>query len=224
MTKFAQMRETVAKKYFSDLDANAVEERPILYTAFMTMSADDSPVYAAVNGFDKLKKTLEEQLAAYNESNAVMELVLFQQAMEHVVRIARILSQPRGNAMLVGVGGSGKQSLAKLSSFICGYEVFQISVTSTYGVADLKADLLNLYTKAGMKSIPVSWIFTDNQIISERFLVYINDLLSSGFIADLCAPEDRENFMNAVRNEAKQAGIIENPENLWDFFIGGQAP
>ena len=49
--------------------------------------------------------------------------------------------------MLVGVGGSGKQSLARLASFICGYEVFQISVSSTYGVNDFKENLLNLYRK-----------------------------------------------------------------------------
>lgn len=51
---------------------------------------------------------LEESLVEYNESNAVMNLVLFDLAMEHVCRIARIIDQPAGNALLVGVGGSGK--------------------------------------------------------------------------------------------------------------------
>ena len=111
-----------------------------------------------------------------------MDLVLFEQAMDHVTRVTRILDLPRGNAMLVGVGGSGKQSLAKLATFICQYDVFQISVTSSYGMADFKADLLSLYIKAGVKGNPVTFLMTDGQIIDERFLVYINDLLSSGYI------------------------------------------
>jgi hypothetical protein len=58
-------------------------------------SADDTPLYAAVSGYDVLKKTLEDKLNEYNETNAVMELVLFQQAMEHITRISRIIDQPR---------------------------------------------------------------------------------------------------------------------------------
>lgn len=169
--------------------------------------------------YDQLKKTLEDKLTEYNESNAVMNLVLFQQAMEHVCRIARIIDLPRGNAMLVGVGGSGKQSLARLASFICGYDVFQIAVSSTYGINDFKENLLQLYTKAGMKGQPVTFLITDNQIVNEKFLVFLNDLLSTGLVSDLCTPEDVEAFSGSVRNEVKAAGIMETPENLWDFFI-----
>ena len=119
---------------------------------------------------------------------------------------SRIIDLPRGNAMLVGVGGSGKQSLARLASFICGYEVFQISVSSTYGVNEFKENLLSLYRKAGTKGTPIVFLMTDNQIVKEVFLVYINDLLSTGYIADLFTPEDKEAFCNAVRNEVKAAG------------------
>lgn len=82
--------------------------------------------------------------------------------------------------MLVGVGGSGKQSLARLASFICGYDVFQITVSSTYGLADFKENLLSLYQKAGVKSQPTTFLLTDNQIVKEQMLVYINDYLSTG--------------------------------------------
>lgn len=87
--------------------------------------------------------------------------------------------------MLVGVGGSGKQSLARLAAHICGYDVFQIAVSSTYGIQDFKENLLALYAKAGAKGTPVMFLMTDNQIVKEQFLVYINDLLSTGYIADL---------------------------------------
>jgi dynein heavy chain len=65
--------------------------------------------------------------------------------MEHITRIARIIDLPVGNALLVGVGGSGKQSLSKLSAFILSYDVVRIVVTSNYGLPDLKTDIQNMY-------------------------------------------------------------------------------
>ncbi len=55
--------------------------------------------------------------------------VLFQDATQHICSIARVLAQPRGSTMLVGVGGCGKQTLARFAAFIGGLRCFQIQVT-----------------------------------------------------------------------------------------------
>lgn len=73
---------------------------------------------------DKLFFYIDEALKEYNDNNAVMNLVLFEDAMKHVCRICRIILPPSGHALLVGVGGSGKQSLSKLSAHVMNYGAF----------------------------------------------------------------------------------------------------
>ena len=133
----------VAKRVIDD-DQESLFKQPNAWTTFATATMDDSRAYLPIKSMASLKKVLHAQLNEYNESNAIMNLVLFDMAMLHVVRIARIIGFPQGNALLVGVGGSGKQSLARLASFICGNAVTQVAVTSTFGVNELKEELKEL--------------------------------------------------------------------------------
>jgi dynein heavy chain len=104
----------------SVVDSMMVE--PLIYQPFIHEKETGDFAYMPTKSWDQLKDVLEEKLEEYNETNIVMNLVLFKDAMSHVCRIVRMLFQPGGNALLVGVGGSGKQSLAKLATFILGYE------------------------------------------------------------------------------------------------------
>lgn len=67
-------------------------------------------------------------------------------------------------------------------------QVFQVAVSTTYGMAEFKENLLSMYHKTGVKGTQVAFLLTDNQIVNEKFLVYINDYLSTGYIANLCSP------------------------------------
>jgi len=140
------------------------------------------PKYDQIDSWDGINQILVDTLDSYNDVNAAMNLVLFEDAMSHILRINRILEMPRGNALLVGVGGSGKQSLSRLAAFISGLDVFQIQLRKGYSIADLKVDLASQYIKSGVKNQPVMFLMTDAQVPQEDFLVLINDLLASGEI------------------------------------------
>lgn len=64
-----------------------------------------------------------------------------------VTRIVRVISQLRGNMLLVGVGASGRQSMSKMAAFICEYQVFQVEVTKHYRKQEFREGELKKRTK-----------------------------------------------------------------------------
>ncbi|CAM9107555.1 unnamed protein product [Discosporangium mesarthrocarpum] len=206
----------VAKKHLTEFQADMFQ-RPVIFTNFCGKGASTS--YVSAPDIGRLKAVLDGKLQEYNESNAMMDLVLFEQAMEHLTRICRIIQRPSGNAMLIGVGGSGKQSLSRLAAFICGYEVRQLSVTSNFKVEDLKEALQEMFRTAGVKGVPLLFLMTDGQIVNDRFLIYINSILANGWISDLFAKDEIDGLTGGIRNEAKAASIPDTPEAMLDFLI-----
>jgi dynein heavy chain len=103
------------------------EIRGLIWTDCLTPMGAMKRQYEEILDLSKLQAAVEEQLATYNlMTDKPMDLVLFSFAVEHLLIIVRILKQPSGNALLVGVGGSGRQSLTKLATKISDYEPFQI--------------------------------------------------------------------------------------------------
>uniref|UniRef100_A0A7S1KLW9 AAA+ ATPase domain-containing protein n=2 Tax=Percolomonas cosmopolitus TaxID=63605 RepID=A0A7S1KLW9_9EUKA len=185
---------------------------------------EEPKVYEPVpkdNNLKKLHTRLTGLMNQFNEQNKrlSMNLVLFQFAMEHIMRISRIIRTDRGNALLVGVGGSGKQSLTRLASFIAGYETFKLKITKTYGINQLLEDLCNLYKIAAHRG--VTFLFTDNDVKDEQFLEYLNMILISGEIPGLFSKEDRDILMEELRPIAvkSQPNFMATPDNMYKFLI-----
>jgi len=75
-----------------------------------------------------------------------------------------MIDSPRGNALLVGVGGCGKQSLTRLACFVCHYKCIQIELTRHYNHNAFRDDLKKLYDFAGVQGENTVFLFTDTQV------------------------------------------------------------
>uniref|UniRef100_A0A7S3YRZ4 AAA+ ATPase domain-containing protein n=1 Tax=Lotharella globosa TaxID=91324 RepID=A0A7S3YRZ4_9EUKA len=188
-------------------------------------------VYEIVPDELDIRKRVEKFLGDYNDPQisgpggayrARMDLVLFTDAMEHMMRISRIIGTPMGSALLVGVGGSGRQSLTKLAAFTQRQEVFQIEVVKNYKVDKFKDDIKELYFKVGKEGKKFTWIFADFDVIYEEFLEYINMILSTGEIPGLIAKDERDAMAGDLRDAAKEMygnKFEDTSDNLYKFFI-----
>lgn len=138
-------------------------------------------------------KKIEEYLEDYNSSSkSPMKLILFLDACDHVARICRILRQPLGNALLLGVGGSGRQSLSRLATYISNYKQFQIEVVKGYSMKDWRENLKTVLMIGGVQGKQTTFLFVDTQIINENMLEDINTVLNSGDVPGLYKTEDEE--------------------------------
>ncbi|XP_040468168.1 dynein heavy chain 8, axonemal [Falco naumanni] len=180
-------------------------------------------IYEKIPSFEFFCEKLQMYQRQYNESirGSFLDLVFFKDAMTHLIKISRIIRTAYGNALLVGVGGSGKQSLSRLASFIAGYKIFQITLTRSYNVNNLSDDLKLLYRTAGVEGQGITFIFTDNEIKEECFLEYINNLLSSGEISNLIARDELDEITQGLIPVMKKEMPRCPPtfDNLYEYFL-----
>ncbi|XP_076651590.1 dynein heavy chain 2, axonemal kl-2 [Halictus rubicundus] len=205
-------------KYFEMTFSNICPEKTSpVFGSFM--NAWD--IYEDLTDIGAVRTHIEAQMDEYNASTGVvhLDLIFFRDAIEHICRIVRVISQPRGNMLLVGVGGSGRQSLSRISSYMCELNTFQIAVTKHYRVQEFREDLKTLYTKAGVEKKPTTFLFNDTQVVEEEFLEIVNSILSTGEVANLFKSDEMEEIKKQLTKEATRAGLLPTTEVIYAMLI-----
>jgi dynein heavy chain len=141
----------VFSHYDSDADGVVTNDdlRSVIFGTFMSQK-EAVKTYDEITDINELTTLMDTYLAEFNMmSKKPMDLVMFRFAIEHLSRVFRVLQQPRGNILLVGVGGSGRQSLTRLAAYVADYELFQVEISKNYSYQDWHEDLKKVFKCAG---------------------------------------------------------------------------
>ncbi|CAG9858599.1 unnamed protein product [Phyllotreta striolata] len=196
--------------------------RNLFYGNYINPDADIK-IYDEITDMDDLIEKMNFYLSEYNLiSKSPMNLVMFKFAIEHVSRVSRVLNQPNGNVLLVGVGGSGRHSAAKLATFMADDAIFEIELSRTYGTIDWRDDLKRLLMRAGLEGKPIVFLFADTQISDEGFIEDVNTILNTGDVPNLYTPDEKADILDKIQNILRESGVKKfdaTPLALYTAFI-----
>eukprot|EP00929_Paragymnodinium_shiwhaense_P038459 TRINITY_DN20312_c0_g2_i1.p1 TRINITY_DN20312_c0_g2~~TRINITY_DN20312_c0_g2_i1.p1 ORF type:complete len:4570 (-),score=1248.97 TRINITY_DN20312_c0_g2_i1:75-13784(-) len=141
------------------------------------------------------------------EMHTTQVLTMFKEFVVHLARVARVLMQPHGHCLLVGLAGCGKQSVATLASFVCGRRQWRGDTAAEESSEAWRSLLKACLTKAGCDVAPQSLILTDKKTYPEKVLDDVGRIMSSGDIPELYGTSDLELIMRACVSNGQERGI-----------------
>ncbi|GLH10278.1 AGAP001660-PA-like protein, partial [Gryllus bimaculatus] len=114
------MRQAVAEtsaKVFPQWSDSVLRE-PLLFGDFRNvLNAPKQRQYEDLLDYDAVYALVREILSKYNEKNVSLNLVLFDDVLEHFIRVHRVLRMHNGHMTLIGVTSSGKKSITHLAAY-----------------------------------------------------------------------------------------------------------
>ena len=205
----------------TDLESLDIVE-PLIFS-----DINNEKVYQEVKDTKLARETLERYQNELNDSLPIGEtrltLVIFNKVLEHVTRLYRILRVPRGHALVIGIGGSGRQSAAKLANYIAEYNLYQLKPQKGYSHEQWQDDLRNCIRGASgsINASPTTLLLTDETILNDVFLQDIACLLNTGEVPSLFEDDDLIVILEGYAKIAKELGRreITTKEGYYRLFV-----
>ena len=194
-----------------------------LYSALMMGAADragaapDRALTLKRASAAEVEKVVAVGLKAYEREVKELGLLLFPEALRHIVAMDRVLSRPGGNLLLVGASGVGRRSLLSLACHLHGLELVSPSMVRDYSLRSFCAELKVALPKAGVTGTPTCLLLEDHMLRDTPVIEAVNSLLAAGEIPGLFEPQELEPMLAPLKEEFGQQGF--KYRTLFDFFV-----
>ncbi|KAK0701769.1 dynein heavy chain, N-terminal region 1-domain-containing protein [Lasiosphaeria miniovina] len=204
----------IAMDFFPTIDEQKALGGPILFSNWL------SKHYVPVDR-EQLRDFVKARLKTFCEEEVDVPLILFNDVLEHVLRIDRVFRQPQGHLILIGVSGSGKTTLSRFVAWMNGLKVFQIKVHGKYSAEDFDEDLREVLRRCGCKGEKICFIMDESNVLDSGFLERMNTLLANAEVPGLFEGDDLAALMTACKEGAQRQGLLlDSQEELYKWFTG----
>jgi len=182
--------------------------------------------YNEIENVEIIRELVYKQLEEFNfgkKQKDKLDLILFDYSLKHLMRIDRILNIPGEHGLLIGLTGSGRQSLCNLSAFIKSYKIFKIKgreEVEEYGRKEWLEDIKTLFLNAGLKKENTIFVCRDTSLIEESFYVDLNCIISSGIVYNLFSFEEKSELLsNAKQMKEIEVLNLTDDQAIFEVFI-----
>ncbi|CAG8442752.1 1825_t:CDS:10 [Diversispora eburnea] len=204
--------DATAMKNFPNLNQIEALSRPILFSNWL------SKTYIPVER-EELRDYVKARLKVFYEEELDVQLVLFNDVLDHVLRIDRVFRQMQGHLLLIGVSGSGKTTLSRFVAWMNGLSVFQIKAHNKYTGEDFDEDLRIVLRRAGCKSEKICFIMDESNVLDSGFLERMNTLLANAEVPGLFEGDEYNTLMTSCKEGAQRDGLmLDSHEELYKWF------
>ncbi|ELR09608.1 Dynein heavy chain, cytoplasmic [Pseudogymnoascus destructans] len=201
-----------ALEFFPMMDETKALAGPILYSNWLSKN------YVPVDR-EQLREFVKARLKTFCEEEVDVPLILFNDVLEHVLRIDRVFRQPQGHLILIGVSGSGKTTLSRFVAWMNGLRVFQIKVHGKYSAEDFDDDLRDVLRRSGCKGEKICFIMDEANVLDSGFLERMNTLLANAEVPGLFEGDELASLMTACKEGAQRQGLLlDSQEELYKWF------
>ena len=202
----------IALEHFPTINEDTALKGPILFSNWLSKN------YVPVDR-EQLRDFVKARLKTFCEEAVDVPLILFNDVLEHVLRIDRVFRQPQGHLILIGVSGSGKTTLSRFVAWMNNLSVFQIKVHGKYSAEDFDDDLRDVLRRCGCKGEKICFIMDESNVLDSGFLERMNTLLANAEVPGLFEGDEFASLMTACKEGAQRQGLLlDSQEELYKWF------